>query len=172
MKALRVHGMEPKYYHKYLGWNARIDAIQAAILRVKLPHLEDWTMQRQTAAGRYDDLIQASQLHRFMQRPTVMDECRHVFNQYVVRVPASERDSLLQHLKQNGVACEIYYPVPLHLQECLRHFDYRPGDFPISEEASRSVIALPMFPEITSLQQQRVIEVCAAYRVKQARVAA
>jgi dTDP-4-amino-4,6-dideoxygalactose transaminase len=172
MKALRVHGMEPKYYHKYLGWNARIDAVHAAILRVKLPHLEDWTVQRQAAAGRYDDLIQASRLHRFMQRPAVMDECRHVFNQYVVRVPAHERDAMMQHLKQNGVACEIYYPVPLHLQECLRHLDYRPGDFPISEEASRSVIALPMFPEITSQQQQRVIEVCAAYRVKQTRVAA
>jgi len=172
MKALRVHGMEPKYHHKYLGWNARIDAIHAAILRVKLPHLENWTVQRQAAAGRYDDLIQASRLHRFMQRPTVMDEGRHVFNQYVVRVPAHERDAMIQHLKQNGVSCEIYYPVPLHLQECLRHLDYRPGDFPISEDASRSVIALPMFPEITSGQQQRVIEVCAAYRVKQTRVAA
>ncbi len=172
MKALRVHGMEPKYYHKYLGWNARIDAVQAAILRVKLPHLEEWTILRQAAAGRYDDLIQASHLHRFMQRPAVMDECRHVFNQYVVRVPAHERDAMMQYLKQHGISCEIYYPVPLHLQECLRHLDYRPGDFPISEEACRSVIALPMFPEITALQQQRVIEVCAAYRVKQIRAAA
>ena len=107
-----------------------------------------------------------------MQRPDVADDCRHVFNQYVVRVPAQERDALMQHLRQNGVSCEIYYPVPLHLQECLRHLDYRPGDFPISEEACRSVIALPMFPEITSQQQQRVIDVCAAYRMKKTRLAA
>jgi dTDP-4-amino-4,6-dideoxygalactose transaminase len=172
MKALRVHGMEPKYYHKHLGWNARIDAVQAAILRVKLPYLEAWTTQRQEAGARYDALIESSRLHRFMQRPHVVDECRHVFNQYVVRVPASERDALLHHLKQHGVAAEIYYPVPLHLQECLRHLDYRPGDFPISEEACRSVLALPMFPEITLQQQQRVIDVCAAYRTKQTRIAA
>ena len=172
MKSLRVHGMEPKYYHKYLGWNARIDAIQAAILRVKLPHLERWTTGRQEAASRYDDLIASSRLQHFMHRPKKMPECRHVYNQYVVRVPSTERDSLMQHLKQNGVACEIYYPVPLHLQECIRHLDYRAGDFPISEEACRSVMALPMFPEITLQQQQRVIDVCASYRMKQTRVAA
>ena len=172
MKALRVHGMEPKYYHKYLGWNARIDAIHAAILRVKLPYLERWTTARQQAATRYDALIEASRLHRFMQRPAVRDECRHVFNQYVVRVPGSERDSLLQHLRQNGVAAEVYYPVPLHLQECLGHLGYQPGDFPISEEACRSVVALPMFPEITAQQQQRVIDVCASYRMRQTRLAA
>ncbi|MCE9531611.1 MAG: DegT/DnrJ/EryC1/StrS family aminotransferase [Planctomycetes bacterium] len=172
MKALRVHGMEPKYYHKYLGWNARIDAIQAAILRVKLPHLERWTIQRQAAAERYDELIEATRLHRFMQRPAVMEGRRHVYNQYVVRVPVSERDTLMQHMRQNGVSCEIYYPLPLHLQECISHLNYRPGDFPISEEACHSVIALPMFPEITALQQQRVVDVCAGYRMKQTRVAA
>ena len=172
MKALRVHGMEPKYYHKYLGWNARIDAIHAAILRVKLPHLERWTVNRQEAAARYDDMIESAHLHRFMERPTVSDHVRHVFNQYVVRVPASEREALMHHMRQNGVACEIYYPVPLHLQECLGHLGHRPGDFPISEEACRSVLALPMYPEIAPIQQQRVVDVCAAYRRKQTRIAA
>ncbi len=172
MKALRVHGMEPKYYHKFLGWNARIDAVQAAILRVKLPHLETWTKARQTAADRYDQLIEASSLHRFMQRPTMVEHCRHVFNQYVVRVPAGERDALMQHMRQQGVSCEIYYPVPLHLQECLKHLGHREGDFPVSEEACRSVIALPMFPEITQAQQERVVDVCAGYRVQRLRTAA
>jgi dTDP-4-amino-4,6-dideoxygalactose transaminase len=172
MAALRVHGMEPKYYHKYLGWNARIDAIHAAILRVKLPHLENWTEQRRQAAARYDALIEANHLHHFLRRPTVAAGRRHVFNQYVVRVPGKDRDALMQHLKQNGVACEVYYPVPLHLQECVRNLGYRPGDFPVSEEACRGVLALPMFPEITPAQQQRVIDVCAAYRVKQTRAAA
>jgi len=164
MKTLRVHGMEPKYYHKYLGWNARIDAIHAAILRVKLPYLEKWTAQRQAAAKRYDALIAATGLERSMQRPTVIADCRHVFNQYVVRVPAGDRDGLMNHMRQNGVSCEIYYPVPLHLQECIGHLGYRAGDFPISEAACQSVIALPMFPDITEAQQQRVVDVCASYR--------
>jgi len=172
MKSLRVHGMEPKYYHKHLGWNARIDAVQAAILRVKLPHLERWTMARQDAASRYDSLIASSRLDRLMSMPVVSRSCRHAFNQYVVRVSSSNRDALMHHLKQNGVASEIYYPVPLHLQECLRHLGYRQGDFPISEEACESVLALPMFPEITAAQQERVVDVCASYRMKQARVAA
>lgn len=172
MKALRVHGMEPKYYHKLLGWNARIDAIQAAILRVKFRHLEKWTAARQGAADRYDALIEATQLNRLVQYPVRMPNRRHVFNQYVLRVPAGDRDAMVQHLKQNGVACEIYYPVPLHLQECIRHLGYRPGDYPISEEACRSVLALPMYPEITAAQQQRVIDVCASYRSKAIRIAA
>lgn len=172
MKALRVHGMEPKYFHKYLGWNARLDAIHAAILRVKLPHLEQWTEARQQAAARYDALIESARLQRFMQRPTTAPERRHVFNQYVVRVPAADRDALITHLKQNGIASEIYYPVPLHLQECLRHLGHRAGEFPVSEAACASVIALPMFPEITPAQQQRVIEGCASYGVRSTRVAA
>ena len=172
MKALRVHGMEPKYYHKLLGWNARIDAIHAAILRVKFRHLEKWTVARQDAADRYDAMIEGAQLNRFMLYPVRMPNRRHVFNQYVVRVPAADRDSMVQHLRQNGVACEIYYPVPLHLQECIRHLGHRPGDYPISEEACLSVLALPMYPEITAAQQQRVIDVCATYRSKQIRIAA
>lgn len=172
MKSLRVHGMEPKYYHKHLGWNARIDAIQAAILRVKLPYLEQWTENRRQAAARYDTLIGESHVDRMLQRPVVAPNRRHVFNQYVVHVSASERHSLIAHLKQNGIATEIYYPVPLHLQECLAHLGHRPGDFPRSEEACGTVLALPMFPEITPIQQKRVVDACASYRMKQLRAAA
>lgn len=172
MKTLRVHGMEPKYYHKLLGWNARLDAIQAAILRVKLPHLEDWTEGRQEAADRYDAMIDERGLNWFMRKPYRAPERRHVFNQYVLRVANGQRDALVSHLKATGIGCEIYYPLPLHMQECMAHLGLHEGDFPIAEEASRSVIALPMFPEITAEQQDRVLSVCGAFAVARDRKAA
>ncbi len=172
LRCLRAHGMEPRYYHKYLGWNARLDEMQAAILRVKLPYLEGWTQARQEAARRYDALIADQHLTDFLERPVTRPHRRHVFNQYVVRVARGQRDALVRHLKADKIGCEIYYPVPLHLQECLRHFGYRQGDFPASEEACRCVLALPMFPEITIDQQSRVIESCAAFLRQRARLAA
>jgi dTDP-4-amino-4,6-dideoxygalactose transaminase len=172
MTCLRGHGMEPRYYHKLMGWNARLDAIQAALLRVKLPYLDRWTGMRHAAAQRYDALIEESHLVHFLQRPTVLPHRRHVFNQYVVRVAHGQRDALVQHLRAEKIGCEIYYPIPLHLQECLAYLGHREGDFPASEEASRCVMALPMFPEITVDQQRRVIESCAEFVRKQARMAA
>jgi dTDP-4-amino-4,6-dideoxygalactose transaminase len=172
MACLRVHGMEPRYYHKYLGWNARIDALQAAMLRVKLPHLDHWISGRRQAAARYDALIEEQHLSSFLTRPTVMPGRRHTFNQYVVRVADGLRDALMRHLKSERIGCEIYYPVPLHLQECLAYLGYREGDFPASEEACRSVLALPMFPELTIEQQQRVVQSCAAFLRQRARLAA
>ncbi len=172
LAALRVHGSEAKYFHKYLGWNARLDALQAAILRVKLPHVEGWVEARRQAAARYDQLIEAAKLHGFFHRPAVRPYGRHTFNQYVVRVAAGHRDSLQKHLKADGIGCEVYYPLCLHQQECLGGLGYRAGDFPASEEAARSVLALPMFPEITEAQQRRVIDSCAAYVRKQHRLAA
>ncbi|MEO2091376.1 MAG: DegT/DnrJ/EryC1/StrS family aminotransferase [Gemmataceae bacterium] len=163
MTALRNHGSEVKYYHKYVGWNARIDALHAAILRVKLPHIEAWVEGRRAAAKRYDALIEQYSLHGFFHRPTVMPYGRHTFNQYVVRVPAQHRDPLVKHLKAEGVGCEVYYPLSLHQQECVQHLGHREGDFPNSEEAAKVVLALPMFPEITEAQQRRVLDVCAAY---------
>jgi dTDP-4-amino-4,6-dideoxygalactose transaminase len=163
MQALRNHGSEVKYYHKYVGWNARLDAIHAAILRVKLTQVEQWIEGRRRAAKRYDTLIEANHVHGFMQRPLVKPYGRHTFNQYVVRVPAAHRDPLVKHLKSQNIGCEIYYPLALHLQECLVGLGHREGDFPVSEAASQCVLALPMFPEITEHQQSRVIEVCAAY---------
>ncbi len=172
MACLRVHGMEPKYYHKYMGWNARLDALQAAVLRVKLPHLDRWTAARQEAARRYDALIAQHGLGQLLGRPATAPGRRHVFNQYVVRVAGGLRDALVQHLKGERIGCEIYYPVPLHRQPCLAYLGYREGDFPASEEACRDVLALPMYPELTAEQQARVIESCAAFAAKGARRAA
>jgi dTDP-4-amino-4,6-dideoxygalactose transaminase len=172
MACLRVHGMEPKYHHKYLGWNGRLDAIQAAMLRVKLPHLDARLEARQAAARRYDGLIEEHRLGHFLRRPVVRPQRRHTFNQYVVRVADRERDALVQWLKAERIGCEIYYPVPLHLQECLAYLGHRLGDFPASEEACGCVLALPMFPELTVEQQSRVIGCCAAFLRKRGRMAA
>lgn len=172
LTCLRNHGMEPRYHHKIMGWNARLDALQAAFLRVKLPHLERWTEMRQQAAQRYDRLIEEEGLERFLQRPTVRPEQRHVFNQYVVRVADGQRDALVRHLRAEKIGCEIYYPIPLHLQECLKHLKYRAGEFPISEKACQEVLALPMFPEITLPQQIKALESITAFRRRQQRRAA
>ncbi len=172
MAALRVHGSEVKYFHKYLGWNARLDAIQAAVLRVKLPHVDGWIEDRRRAAARYDGLIEAAKLNGFLHRPAARPYGRHTYNQYVVRVAAGHRDALMKHLKAEGVGCDIYYPLCLHQQECLSGLGYRAGDFPVSEEAARSVLALPVYPEITEAQQRRVIDACAAYVHQQHRLAA
>lgn len=163
MACLRVHGMEVRYFHKYMGWNARLDAMQAALLRVKLPHLDRWIESRQAIARRYDQLIEEEHLTHFMQRPVVRPHRRHTFNQYVVRVARGERDALARHLKAEHIGHEIYYPTPLHTQECLRDLGYKEGDFPAAEEACRSVIALPIFPELTVDQQRRVIQSCVSY---------
>lgn len=172
MRALRVHGMEVKYYHKYMGWNARPDAIHAAMLRVKLPHLDRWTAARQTAARRYDKLIEEEGLGQFLRRPVLAPNRRHVFNQYVVRVAQGQRDALLRHLQAERIGCEVYYPIPLHLQECLAYLGHREGDYPVSEAASRDVLALPMFPELTAEQQGRVVHSCAGFLSRRARKAA
>jgi dTDP-4-amino-4,6-dideoxygalactose transaminase len=172
LRALRVHGAEVKYYHKYIGYNMRLDALHAAVLRVKLPHVPNWLMGRQDAARRYDKLIEGANLHGFMRRPIAKPDRRHTFNQYVVRVPGMHRDALVKHLKDNGVGVEIYYPLSLHEQECFKFLGYRTGDFPVSEAAAAGVLALPMFPEITEAQQQRVIDVCSAYLSQSLRKAA
>jgi dTDP-4-amino-4,6-dideoxygalactose transaminase len=172
LACLRVHGMEPKYYHHYIGFNARLDALQAALLNVKLPHVERWIEARQAAAARYDRLIEQHHLTRFLERPVVCKQRRHVFNQYVVRVADGQRDPLLRFLKSQQVGCDVYYPVPLHLQPCLSHLGYQRGDFPASEAACESVLALPIFPEITSEQQERAVQSCAAFLRQQARKAA
>jgi len=172
MRTLRGHGMDPKYFHKYVGWNARIDALHAAMLRVKLPRVDGWTSNRQMVAARYDALIERSRLDQFLSRPYQAPERRHVYNQYVVRVAYGQRDALVAHLKREQVGCEIYYPLSLHLQECIRYLGYREGDFPVSEAASKNVIALPMFPEMSLAQQERVIDCCAAFVRQSTRIAA
>jgi len=172
LKALRVHGMEPRYHHHYLGWNARIDALQAAILRVKLPYIDAWTEGRQQAAARYDALLSEYNLTTQLRRPKRLPHRRHVFNQYVLRVADDQRDALVQHMKRERVGCEVYYPIPLHLQKALAYLGYQPGDFPVAEAACREVMALPMFPEITMEQQRRVVQVCAEFVHSQTSLAA
>ena len=172
MACLRGHGMEPRYFHKLLGWNARIDTMQAALLRVKLPHLEGWIEKRQAAGARYDALIEEQGLTAMLTRPVAKPGRRHTYNQYVVRVNVGERDAMVRHLKSEAIGCEIYYPMPLHTQECLAYLGYRQGDFPVSEAACRCVLALPIFPEITAEQQARVVVSCATFLRKQGRRAA
>jgi dTDP-4-amino-4,6-dideoxygalactose transaminase len=172
LQALRVHGSDVKYYHKYLGYNMRLDAVHAAVMRVKLRHVPRWLALREAAARRYDELIEARQLHGFLQRPVVRPDRRHTFNQYVVRVPSVHRDPLVKHLRESGVGVDVYYPLCLHQQECLAHLGYRAGDFPVGEEAARTVLALPIFPEITEAQQDRVVGAVAGYLRQRLRLAA
>jgi dTDP-4-amino-4,6-dideoxygalactose transaminase len=172
LACLRVHGMETRYHHKYIGWNARLDALQAAVLRAKLPYVERWIDERRAVAQRYDALIDEHHLTHFLDRPVVRPQRRHVFNQYVVRILGGQRDALVRHLKAERIGTEIYYPIPLHLQECLAYLGHEEGDFPASEAGCQSVLALPMYPELTLDQQARVIQSCAAFLRQAVRKAA
>jgi dTDP-4-amino-4,6-dideoxygalactose transaminase len=158
LRRLRVHGGATEYHHEEVGFNSRLDTLQAAILRVKLPHLDSWSQRRRDHADTYTRLLTDAGLSEVVTAPFVRPDARHIFHQYVIRVPAERRDALIEHLKQNGVGTKIYYPVPLHLQECFRYLGYTEGDFPESERAARETLALPMFPELTSEQQQYVVE--------------
>ena len=154
---LRVHGMEPKYHHHEVGINSRLDAIQAAILRVKLRHLESWTIQRREAAARYRSLFEAHGLTDLVTLPLEQSGCYHVYNQFVVRVPAPIRDPLREYLTGRQIGTEIYYPIPLHLQPCFTMLGHHPGDFPETELAARETVAMPMYPELTDEQQRYVV---------------
>jgi dTDP-4-amino-4,6-dideoxygalactose transaminase len=154
---LRVHGMEPKYHHHEVGFNSRLDAIQAAVLRVKLRHLDTWTRQRREAAARYHTLFQAHGLAELVTLPAERPGHYHVFNQYVIRVSATARDPLREYLTARQIGTEIYYPVPLHLQPCFAALGHRPGDFPNAEAAARESLALPMYPELTEEQQRSAV---------------
>jgi dTDP-4-amino-4,6-dideoxygalactose transaminase len=186
---LRMHGMEPKYYHQLIGGNFRLDALQAAVVAVKLKHLDDWTAGRQRNARRYEQLFAdagmdagAVRLPRIecsvsrvqglgdkesglnAERQTLHPSkvsCRHVVNQYVIR--ARQRDGLLQHLKAQDIGCEIYYPVPLHLQPCFTHLGCAVGSFPESERAAAETLALPVYPELGDDQAAFVVEAIADF---------
>jgi dTDP-4-amino-4,6-dideoxygalactose transaminase len=159
LHTLRVHGSKPKYYHKLVGGNFRLDALQAAVLRVKLPHLDGWTAARRANADRYRALFRESGLDSFVTLPEHVDG--HCYNQFVIRVDA--RDDLHAHLEANGVGTEIYYPLCLHMQECFADLGYAEGDMPHAETAAREVLALPIYPELSAAQQARVVEVIAAF---------
>jgi dTDP-4-amino-4,6-dideoxygalactose transaminase len=155
LKLLRNHGAEPKYFHKRIGGNFRLDALQAAVLRVKLPHLDRWTEARRANARRYDELFADAGLTSKLGLPRELPGFRHIFNQYIVRVP--ERDRVRGYLTEQGIGTEIYYPVPFHLQECFAALGHRRGDFPHAEEAADSTLALPIYGELTVQQQQAVV---------------
>jgi dTDP-4-amino-4,6-dideoxygalactose transaminase len=151
--------MQPKYYHPEVGGNFRLDPIQAAVLLVKLPHLDRWTDMRRENAQRYDTglMIEGVQTPR-----ASWGREHHTYNQYVVRAP-DRREELRAHLTAGGVGHEIYYPLPLHLQECFRGLGLQPGAFPVSEAAAESTLALPIFPDLTREQQDYVIESLASF---------
>lgn len=174
LRMLRIHGMEPKYYHARVGLNARLHALQAAVLRVKLRHLEAWHAGRRRNADHYDERFRAAGAEvsgvawgeasldlRIPQRSEGAG--RHIFNQYVIRVPESRRDDLRAHLTEQRIGTEIYYPVPLHLQECFRDLGWKPGDLPASERAARETIALPIYPDLEKRQLDHVIDTTVSF---------
>jgi dTDP-4-amino-4,6-dideoxygalactose transaminase len=156
MRAIRQHGGETKYHHEIVGGNFRLDALQAAILRVKLPRLNEWTAARQRNARRYELLFGEAGLTGTVRLPVRAHGRTHIYNQFVVRVP--ERDRLRAYLLTQGVGTEVYYPVPLHLQPCFNALGSRTGAFPEAEAAAHEVLALPIFGELTEAQQAWVVE--------------
>ena len=156
LRAIRQHGGEVKYHHDIVGANFRIDALQAAILRVKLPYLNAWTDARRKNADRYRALFTKADLTGTVKLPAQSADSTHIYNQFVVRVP--ERDRLRAHLQSSGVGTEVYYPVPLHLQPCFRDLGYRAGSFPVAETAANEALALPIYGELTEAQQSWVVE--------------
>ena len=154
LKLIRTHGMEPKYHHQLVGANFRLDAIQAAVLRVKLPQLQSWSDARRANAARYRALFADAGLDE-VTLPVEAPDRTHIYNQFVIRAP--ERDRLKKHLDAAGIGTEIYYPVPFHLQQCFADLGYKPGAFPVAEAAATSSLALPIYPELTAAQQSYVV---------------
>jgi dTDP-4-amino-4,6-dideoxygalactose transaminase len=152
LRCLRVHGAKPKYHHSLIGGNFRLDAIQAAVLLVKLQHLDAWTRARQAKAAQYDELFSGA--GSSLRTPVARPGQRHIFNQYVIAV--NDRDGLQAYLKDRGIGTEVYYPIPLHLQKCFADLGYREGDCPIAEQAAARTLALPIFPELSDAQLQYV----------------
>ena len=159
LRRMRVHGADRQYYHQVIGGNFRLDALQAAVLRVKLPHLAGWTEARRRNAARYDELFADAGLTGRVTLPVAAPDCRHIFNQYVIRVP--QRDAVKAHLESRHVGCAIYYPVPFHEQACFAYLGYRTGQFPHAELAARETLALPIYGELTAEQQRYVVSVLA-----------
>lgn len=158
LKVMRVHGSEPKYYHRLVGGNFRLDALQASVLIVKLGYLDAWTQKRRENARRYRELIQEKGLDLSGIHLPEEKGKRHIYNQFVIGVDL-DRDGLRDYLFRNGVGSEVYYPVPLHLQECFDYLGYGPRDFPVSEDAARKTLALPIYPELTADQIHYVVDI-------------
>ncbi|EEX49042.1 DegT/DnrJ/EryC1/StrS family aminotransferase [Jonquetella anthropi] len=162
---LRVHGAGKQYFHEEVGLNSRMDALQAAILRVRLAHLPQWIEERRAIAERYRLLFEQANLTEFVTPPAELQGNCHTYHQYVIR--AKKRDELMAFMAENGVATRVYYPQSLHLQKCFASFGGRPGQFPVSEQLTQEVLALPMFPELTADEQARVVETMSKFYRKQ-----
>ncbi|REK07481.1 MAG: DegT/DnrJ/EryC1/StrS family aminotransferase [Planctomycetota bacterium] len=163
LRLLRAHGMQPRYCHHVVGINSRLDTLQAAVLNVKLRFLEDWIKRRQANAARYDELFAKARLTDFVSLPVADKRGRHVWNQYTIRVPDGRRDTLRAYLGERNIGTEIYYPIPLHLQQCFAPLGYEPGSLPETERAAEEVLALPIFPELTAEEQRTVVTAIAAF---------
>ncbi len=153
---LRVHGSEPKYYHQIVGGNFRIDALQAAILAIKLDYLDQWTESRQKNAKEYIEKFKENGLEKDLGLPGLKKGYRHIYNQFVLR--SSKRDDLIKHLRDHNIGCEIYYPITVSDQECFAYLNYKKGDFPVSEKAAEEVLAIPIYPELTQAQKSYIVE--------------
>ncbi len=149
---MRNHGMEPKYHHQYVGGNFRLDPIQAAALLVKLPLLDSWSEARRRNAEYYNKKFEGS----VVQTPVISEDCVSIYNQYIIRVP--KRDEVFQHLQFSNIGCDIYYPIPMHLQDCFAYLGKGTGDFPEAEKAAKEVLALPVYPELTDEMQDYVAD--------------
>jgi dTDP-4-amino-4,6-dideoxygalactose transaminase len=154
--ALRVHGSRSDYHHDHIGLNSRLDALEAAVLRVKLQHLDGWNAQRARNAANYQRLFTEAGLLEHVTLPATDPRNVHVFNQYTLR--AQKRDELMAYLKEHDIGHKVYYPVPLHLQECYQPLGYAKGDFPVSEQLAQEVLSLPVYPELTDAQMESVAQ--------------
>jgi dTDP-4-amino-4,6-dideoxygalactose transaminase len=163
LRRLRTHGGSNEYEHEEVGINSRLDELQAAVLRVKFPSLDKWSDERAKKAAVYTELLSRADLSFPLVTPQVREHGRHIFHQYVVRVPGN-RDALMGHLKNHGIGSKIYYPIPLHLQQCFHYLGYKEGDFPEAESAARDTVALPAYPELTEEQQVYVVKTIKSFR--------
>ncbi|MCB0283076.1 MAG: DegT/DnrJ/EryC1/StrS family aminotransferase [Calditrichaeota bacterium] len=156
MDYLKNHGANPKYYHKMIGGNFRLDALQAAVLDIKLKYLDSWTEGRQKNAEYYTSEIEKRNLSKFVTVPAKTDGFRHIYNQYIIR--GKDRDGLLNHLKSRNIGCEIYYPVTFNNQECFSYLGYESGDFPEAEKAASETLAIPIYPELSFDQKNYILD--------------
>jgi dTDP-4-amino-4,6-dideoxygalactose transaminase len=172
LRVLRDHGQQPRYYHHFVGLNSRLDALQAAVLSVKLPHLDAWAAARKRHAERYATEFGRRGLGATVVAPPTSAGCNHVWNQYTVRVKNGRRDELQKHLADRKIGAAIYYPVPLHLQKCFAALGYEEGSLPVTEQACREVLSLPVYPELTAAEQGAVIDAVAEFCQSKGRAAA
>jgi len=171
LRVLRDHGQQPRYYHHLVGVNSRLDTLQAAVLGVKLPKLDEWAAARAEHAARYESEFSRRGLGGSIVAPRVADKCRHVWNQYTIRVTGGRRDALQKFLAERQIGSAVYYPVPLHLQKCFASLGYGEGSLPATEQAAREVLSLPVYPELTAEEQATVIEAVASFAASKTRAA-